>query len=153
MIGPEGEQIGVLPFAAALQRAQEANLDLVEVAPQAQPPVVKIMDYGRYKYEQDKRDRQAHRKQRGGDLKGMRLTPHIGEHDFQVKAQAVHEFLKQGNKVRVALWFRGRQVAYPKVGETLLQRLAQAVADVGAVESPPRLEGRNMIMVLAPRRT
>jgi len=153
VIGPEGEQIGVLPFAAALQRAQEANLDLVEVAPQAQPPVVKIMDYGRYKYEQAKRDRQAHRKQRGGDLKGMRLTPHIGEHDFQVKAQAVHEFLKQGNKVRVALWFRGRQVAYPKVGETLLQRLAQAVADVGAVESPPRLEGRNMIMVLAPRRT
>ena len=153
MIGPKGEQIGVLPFAAALQRAQEAQLDLVEVAPTAQPPVVKIMDYGRYKYEQAKRDRQAHRKQRGGDLKGMRLSPVIGQHDFQVKANAVHSFLQNGNKVRVAVWFRGRQMAYPKVGEALLQRLAQAVADVGAVESPPRLEGRNMIMVLAPRKT
>lgn len=153
MIGPKGEQIGVLPFAAALQRAQEAQLDLVEVAPTAQPPVVKIMDYGRYKYEQAKRDRQAHRKSRGGDLKGMRLSPVIGAHDFQVKAQRVHGFLQEGNKVRVALWFRGRQMAYPKVGEALLQRLAQAVADVGVVESPARLEGRNMIMVLAPRKT
>ncbi len=152
MIGPNGEQIGVLPFAAALQRAQEAQLDLVEVAPTAQPPVVKIMDYGRYKYEQAKRDRQAHRKQRGGDLKGMRLSPNIGQHDFQVKSQRVYGFLQEGNKVRVALWFRGRQMAYPKVGEALLARLAQAVADVGTVESPPRLEGRNMIMVLSPRK-
>ncbi len=153
MIGPEGEQIGVLPFAAALQRAQEANLDLVEVAPLAQPPVVKIMDYGRYKYEQAKRDHQAHRKQRGGDLKGMRLTPNIGAHDLQVKTQAVYEFLKDGNKVRVALWFRGRQVAYSEAGRVLLQRLAQAVAEVGIVENPPRLEGRNMIMVLSPRKS
>ena len=153
MIGPNGEQLGVLPFAAALQRAQEAQLDVVEVAPSAQPPVVKIMDYGRYKYEQAKRDRQAHRKSRGGDLKGMRLSPNIGEHDFQVKSQRVYGFLKDGNKVRVAVWFRGRQMAYPKVGEVLLQRLSQAVADIAAVESPPRLEGRNMIMVLAPRRT
>jgi translation initiation factor IF-3 len=152
VIGPNGEQLGILPFAAALQRAQEAQLDLVEVAPTAQPPVVKIMDYGRYKYEQAKRDRQAHRKQRGGDLKGMRLSPNIGEHDFRVKAGAVHGFLREGHKVRVALWFRGRQMAYPKVGEALLARLAQAVADVGVVENPPRLEGRNMIMVLAPRR-
>jgi len=153
VIGPNGEQLGVLPFAAALQRAQEAQLDVVEVAPSAQPPVVKIMDYGRYKYEQAKRDRQAHRKSRGGDLKGMRLSPNIGEHDFQVKSQRVYGFLKDGNKVRVAVWFRGRQMAYPKVGEVLLQRLSQAVADIAAVESPPRLEGRNMIMVLAPRRT
>jgi translation initiation factor IF-3 len=153
VIGPNGEQIGVLPFAAALQRAQEAQLDLVEVAPTAQPPVVKIMDYGRYKYEQAKRDRQAHRKSRGGDLKGMRLSPNIGQHDFQVKTQRVHGFLQDGNKVRVALWFRGRQMAYPKIGEALLQRLAQALADVGVVESPPRLEGRNMIMVLTPRKT
>ena len=152
MIGPEGEQLGVLPTTAALQRAQEALLDLVEVAPTANPPVVKIMDYGRYKYEQAKRDRQAHRKQRGGDLKGMRFSPNIGAHDFNVKATRVHDFLKDGNKVRVAMWFRGRQMAYPKVGEMLLKRLAEQVADVGSVESPPRLEGRNMIMVLSPKR-
>ncbi len=152
MIGPKGEQFGVLPTGVALQRAQEAQLDLVEVAPTAQPPVVKIMDHGRYKYEQAKREHQAHRKQRGGDLKGMRLSPNIGEHDFRVKTQRVYGFLKDGNKVRVAVWFRGRQVAYPKFGEVLLKRLAESVGDVGAVESPPRLEGRNMIMLMAPRK-
>jgi len=133
-------------------RAQEHTLDLVEVAPTASPPVCKIMDYGRYKYEQSKRDRDAHRKSRGGDLKGMRMSPKIGEHDFQVKIRRVTEFLKDGDKVRVAMWFRGREMAHPKVGEALLQRLALAVAEVGVVESMPKLEGRNMIMLLAPRK-
>jgi len=152
VIGPEGEQMGIMTPDEAIRRAQEFQLDVVEVAPTAQPPVVKIMDFGRYKYEQTKRDREAHRKQRGGDLKGMRFSPNIGEHDFKVKAQAVHEFLKDGNKVRVAMWFRGRQMAHPKIGEMLLRRLAEEVADVGTVESHPRLEGRNMIMLLSPKR-
>ncbi len=152
LIGPGGEQLGIVSIREALARAQEHTLDLVEVAPTASPPVCKIMDYGRYKYEQSKRDRDAHRKSRGGDLKGMRMSPKIGEHDLQVKTRRVREFLKDGDKVRVAMWFRGREMAHPKVGEALLQRLAQDVAEVGTVEMAPRLEGRNMIMLLAPRK-
>lgn len=152
LIGPSGEQLGIVSTREALVRAQEHTLDLVEVAPTASPPVCKIMDYGRYKYEQSKRDRDAHRKSRGGDLKGMRMSPKIGEHDFQVKIRRVKEFLEDGDKVRVAMWFRGREMAHPKVGEALLQRLALAVAEVGVVESMPKMEGRNMIMLLAPRK-
>lgn len=152
LIGPEGELLGIVPTREALAKAQEHTLDLVEVAPTAVPPVCKIMDFGRYKYEQSKREHDAHRKTRAGELKGMRMSPKIGEHDFQVKARRVQEFLKDGNKVRVAMWFRGREMAHPKVGEVLLQRLAQLVADVGAVERIPMLEGRNMIMILTPRK-
>jgi len=152
LIGPDGEQLGILSTREAIARAQEHGLDLVEVAPTANPPVCKIMDYGRYRYEQSKRDRDAHRKTHAGELKGMRMSPKIGEHDFQVKVRQVREFLKEGNKVRVAMWFRGREMAHPKVGEALLQRLAQAVAEVGGVEATPKIEGRNMIMILAPRK-
>lgn len=152
LIGSDGEQLGVVPIREALTRAQEATLDLVEIAPTAAPPVCKIMDFGRYKYEQGKRERDAHKKTHGGELKGMRMSPKIGEHDFQVKMRQVKEFLKDGNKVRVAMWFRGREMAHPKVGEVLLVRLAQALADVGVVEGTPKLEGRNMIMILAPKK-
>lgn len=152
LIGPDGEQLGIVPTREALARAQEHALDLVEVAPTANPPVCKIMDYGRFKYEQSKRDRGAHRKTRASDLKGMRMSPKIGEHDFQVKTRQVREFLAEGHKVRVAMWFRGREMAHPRVGELLLQRLAQSVADVGGVEAAPKMEGRNMIMILTPRK-
>jgi translation initiation factor IF-3 len=152
LIGPDGEQLGIVPTREALARAQEHALDLVEVAPTANPPVCKIMDYGRFKYEQSKRDRDAHRKMRASDLKGMRMSPKIGEHDFQVKARQVREFLSGGHKVRVAMWFRGREMAHPRVGEALLQRLAQSVADLGSVEAAPKMEGRNMIMILTPRK-
>ena len=153
MIGPDGEQLGIVATRDALVKAQEAVLDLVEIAPTANPPVCKIMDFGRYKYEQSKREHDAHRKTRTSDLKGMRLSPKIGEHDFQVKTRQVQEFLKEGNKVRVAMWFRGREMAHPKVGEVLLQRMAEIVADVGTVERVPMLEGRNMIMILTPRKS
>ncbi len=152
LIGPDGEQLGVVPTREALARAQEVALDLVEIAPTAAPPVAKIMDFGRYKYEQGKREREAHKKSHGGELKGMRMSPKIGEHDFQVKMRQVKGFLKDGNKVRVAMWFRGREMAHPKVGEVLLQRLAQSLADVSVVEGNPKLEGRNMIMILAPKK-
>jgi translation initiation factor IF-3 len=152
LIGANGEQLGIVPTREALARAQEAVLDLVEVAPTANPPVCKIMDYGRYKFEQAKKDRDAHKKSRAQDLKGMRMSPKIGEHDFLVKARQVKEFLQDGNKVRVAMWFRGREMAHPKVGEALLIRLAQFVAEAGTVEGTPKLEGRNMIMILAPRK-
>lgn len=151
VIGPDGEQLGILNTRDALAKAQEADLDLVEVAPTSVPPVCRIIDYGKYKYEQHKRSRGAHH--RGGDLKGMRLSPKIGEHDFQVKTRHVHEFLKDGNKVRVSVWFRGREMAYPKTGEVLLARLAELVADVGQIERPPLMEGRNMIMILTPKKS
>ncbi len=152
LIGPNGEQLGIIPTREALVKAQEAALDLVEVAPTASPPVCKIMDFGRYKYEQSKRDHDAHRKTKGGDLKGMRMSPKIGEHDFQVKVRRVRDFLKDGNKVRVAMWFRGREMAHPKVGEVLLQRMAQDLMDIGVVERTPLMEGRNMIMILTPKK-
>jgi translation initiation factor IF-3 len=150
VIGANGEQLGVLNIRDALAKAAEAELDLVEVAPTSVPPVCRIIDYGKYKYEQQKKGRGTHR--RAGDIKGMRFSPKIGEHDFQVKARHVHEFLKDGNKVRASVWFRGREMAYPKAGERLLARLAEFIADVGLVERPPLLEGRNMIMILTPKK-
>ena len=136
----------------ALAKAEEANLDLVEVAPNANPPVCRIMDYGKYKYEQAKREREAHKKSKASELKGMRLSPKIGEHDLQVKTRAVSGFLKDGDKVRVSMWFRGREMAHPQVGEQILRRMAQQLADVGIVERHPLMEGRNMIMILAPKK-
>lgn len=150
VIGPDGEQLGVMNVRDALLRAQDAGFDLVEVAPTSQPPVCRIMDYGKYKYEQGKRGRGTHH--RGGEIKGMRFSPKIGEHDFQTKARRVHEFLKEGNKVRIAVWFRGREMAYPDRGHKLLQRLTEAVAEVGTVERSPLFEGRNMIMILTPKK-
>ncbi len=152
LIGPNGEQLGVVPTREALAKAQEAVMDLVEVAPTANPPVCKIMDFGRYKYEQSKRDHVARRRSKGGDLKGMRMSPKIGEHDLQVKTRQVREFLKDGNKVRVAMWFRGREMAHPKVGEAILLRMAQDLTDVGVLERIPLLEGRNMIMIMTPKK-
>ena len=141
-----------MPTRDALARAQEAGLDLVEVAPTANPPVCRIMDFGKYKYEQAKRERSAHKKSKTSDIKGMRLSPKIGEHDLQVKTRAVSGFLKDGDKVRVSMWFRGREMAHPNVGEQILRRMAQQLAEVGVVERPPIIEGRNMIMILAPKR-
>ncbi len=153
MIGDTGEQLGVMPLREALARAREAGLDLVEVAPTANPPVCRIMDFGKYKYEQAKRERVAHKKSRSSELKGMRLSPKIGEHDLQVKTRTVGSFLKDGDKVRVSMWFRGREMAHPQVGEQILRRMAQQLADVGVVERAPLMEGRNMIMILAPKKT
>ncbi len=153
MIGSNGEQLGVMPLRDALAKAQEAALDLVEVAPTASPPVCRVMDYGKYKYEQAKRERVAHKKSKTSGLKGMRLSPKIGEHDLQVKTRAVSSFLKDGDKVRVSMWFRGREMAHPHVGEQILRRMAQQLADVGVVERQPLIEGRNMIMILAPKKT
>ena len=153
LIGANGEQLGVIPVAEALAKADEANLDLVEVAPTATPPVCRIMDYGKYKYEQAKREREAHKKSKSSGLKGMRLSPKIGEHDLQVKTRAVIGFLKDGDKVRVSMWFRGREMAHPHVGEQILRRMAQELPEVGVIERHPLMEGRNMIMIIAPKRT
>jgi len=153
LIGVNGEQLGVMPVAEALAKAEESELDLVEVAPTAAPPVCRIMDYGKYKYEQAKREREAHKKSKTSELKGMRLSPKIGEHDLQVKTRAVNAFLRDGDKVRVSMWFRGREMAHPDVGERVLRRMAQQLTDVAVVERQPLMEGRNMIMILAPKKT
>jgi translation initiation factor IF-3 len=142
----------VLSLQDALARAQEAGVDLVEVAAAASPPVCRVMDFGKYKYEQAKRERLAHKKSKTSELKGMRLSPKIGDHDLQVKTRAVSGFLKDGDKVRVSMWFRGREMAHPQVGEQILRRMAQQLLDVGVVERQPLMEGRNMIMIMAPKK-
>lgn len=144
--------MGIVATSLALARAQELDLDLVEVAPQADPPVCKIMDYGKWKYEQDVRAKEARRKQAHVVVKGMNFRPKISPHDYDVKKRHIRRFLTEGSKVKVAVWFRGREMAHTERGAQLLDNLAQELADVGSVEAAPRLDGKNMIMVLAPLR-
>ena len=151
VIGPGGEQLGVLPVDEALSAAQERGLDLVEVAPMARPPVVKIMDYGKYKFEEAKAARAAKKKQHVIQLKEVKLRPNIEDHDFDFKTRHAREFLGDGNKVKVTMMFRGRQLAHVEIGKAVLDRVATTLGDVGKVEAEARLEGRNMTMVLAPR--
>lgn len=151
VIGPGGEQLGVLPVEEALAAAQERGLDLVEVAPMARPPVVKIMDYGKYKFEEAKAARAAKKKQHVIQLKEVKLRPNIDDHDFDFKTRHAREFLSEGNKVKVTMMYRGRQLAHVEIGKAVLDRVATTLADVGKVESDAKLEGRNMTMVLAPK--
>ncbi len=151
LIGAEGEQIGVTPLEEALQMARDKNLDLVNVAPQAKPPVCRIMDFGKYKYEQSKRDKEARKKQRSISVKEVKMRPNIETHDFQVKVRNGRRFLEDGDKVKVTLVFRGREVTHPELGQKLCLEYAKELEDVSTVERKPRLEGRNMIMILAPK--
>ncbi|HHY35656.1 MAG TPA: translation initiation factor IF-3 [Firmicutes bacterium] len=151
LISPEGEQLGVVPIRQALEMARERNLDLVEVAPQAKPPVCKLMDYNRWKYEQQKRQREAKKKQRVQDVKELKMRPVIDDHDFNVKAKSARRFLMEGDKVKAVIMFRGREIVHLQLGQRVLERLYDSIKDVGAVERPPKLEGRNMVMVIAPR--
>ena len=149
-MGPEGEQIGIVPIAEAMRLAQEQDLDLVEVAPMARPPVCKIMDYGKFKYEEALRAKEARRKQTLTIIKEIKLRPKIDPHDYGTKKGHVVRFLKAGDKVKVTIMFRGREQSRPELGFRLLQRLAEDVAELGFVESAPKQDGRNMIMVLGP---
>ncbi len=151
VVTAEGEQLGVLPVEEALAAAQERGLDLVEVAPMARPPVVKIMDYGKFKFEEAKAARAAKKKQHVIHLKEVKYRPGIDDHDFDFKTRHAREFLGEGNKVKVTMMFRGRQMAHPELGKAVLDRVASALADIGKVEQEPKLDGRNMIMVLAPK--
>ncbi|MDA8097191.1 MAG: translation initiation factor IF-3 [Desulforudis sp.] len=150
LIGADGEQLGIVPFFDALRKAEESGLDLVEVAPQARPVVCRIMDYGRYKYEQSKRDKESRKKQHVVSLKEVKMRPNIEDHDFEVKARNAMRFLKDGDKVKVTLMFRGREIVHPHLGQQLLRKLAEQVQEMATVERHPKLEGRNMIMILAP---
>ncbi|AXX32889.1 Translation initiation factor 3 [Actinosynnema pretiosum subsp. pretiosum] len=153
LVGPNGEQVGIVRIEDALRLAQESDLDLVEVAAQARPPVCKLMDYGKYKYESAQKARESRRNQQLTVIKEQKLRPKIDPHDYQTKKGHVARFLGQGNKVKVTIMFRGREQSRPELGYRLLQRLAEDVAELGFVESNPKQDGRNMIMVLAPHKT
>ncbi len=152
LVGPNGEQVGIVRIEDALRLAQEADLDLVEVAPQARPPVAKLMDFGKFKYESAQKARESRRNQQMTVIKEQKLRPKIDPHDYETKKGHVSRFLNAGNKVKVTIMFRGREQSRPELGFRLLQRLADDVADLGFVESSPKQDGRNMIMVLAPHK-
>lgn len=151
MIGAEGEQIGIIPTAEALQRAQELGLDLVEVSPTSRPPVCRILDFGKFRYELAKKDKMAKKKQHSFQLKEMRYRPKIDEHDFQFKTKHVRNFIEAGSKVKVFVMFRGREMAHVEFGRDVLDRVAKELEDIANVETIPRLDGRKMNMVVSPK--
>jgi len=151
LIDDNGEQIGIVPVREALQRAYEKNLDLVEVAPGARPPVCRLMDFGKFRYEQSKRDKEARKKQKIITIKEVKMRPKIDNHDFLVKAKNAKRFLENGDKVKVTIMFRGREISHAQLGQQLCIRLAEELSSVGAIEREPKVEGRNMIMILTPR--
>lgn len=153
LVGEDGEQLGIMPFNKALEMARERNLDLANVAPQARPPVCRIMDYGRFKYEQSKREKESRKKQHVITVKEVQLRPQTEEHDYQVKLRNAMRFLAEKNKVKVNIRFRGRQLTHPEQGKAVCERFAADLAEVAVVEKPGRLEGRNMIMILSPKQS
>jgi translation initiation factor IF-3 len=153
LVGSGGEQIGIVSIAEAIRRAEDEDLDLVEVAPTARPPVCKIMDYGKFKYESAQKAREARRNQTLTVIKEMKLRPKIDPHDYETKKGHVVRFLKAGDKVKITIMFRGREQSRPELGYRLLERLAGEVEDLGVVESSPKQDGRNMTMVIAPHKT
>ncbi len=148
----DGEQIGIVPIEEARKVAESRGLDLVEVAPMARPPVVRIMDYGKYKYEQARKARESRKKQHQVKVKEIKLRPKIEDHDLNFKAGHARRFLGEGNKVRLTMRFRGREMTHTELGAEVLERFAELLSDVGRVEEPPQLEGRNMTMLVAPKR-
>ncbi len=149
-MSPDGEQIGIKPLPEALSIARELDLDLVEVAPQANPPVCRIMDYGKYKYEAAQKARESRRKSTQVSIKEMKYRPKIASGDFDTKTRKVAQFLKEGHKVKVTIMFRFREASHPEFGQRILDRVAEEVSGFAKVEAAPKLEGRNMTMVLAP---
>ncbi|QGG97050.1 translation initiation factor IF-3 [Actinomarinicola tropica] len=150
LVAPDGEQIGIKPLPEALAMARDLELDLVEVADKANPPVCRIMDYGKYKYEAAQRAKESRKKSTNIVIKEMKYRPKIGGGDFDTKTRKVEQFLGEGHKVKVTIMFRGREMQHPELGKKILDHVAETVADVGRVEVFPKLDGRNMIMVLAP---
>ena len=150
LIGAEGENIGVVTPSRAMQLAQDAGLDLVEISPNATPPVCKIMDFGKFKYETQKKEAEARKKQKIIEIKEVKFRPNTDTHDYEVKMRNVVRFLEGGDKVKVTLRFRGREMAHTDLGRNLLERVAEDVKDIGKVENMPRIEGRQMVMMLGP---
>lgn len=151
MIGSEGQQLGIVAIAEALNIARNEQLDLVEVAPQSAPPVCRVMDYTKFKYDQAKKEREAKKKQKTGQLKELRLKPKIGEHDYLVKLKQLEKFLKHHDKVKVRMIFRGREMAHMEFGQNILNRLVQDITEVGELERPAMHEGRSILLVFKPK--
>ena len=151
LIDENGEKQGEMPTSAALDAAREAGLDLVEVAPEAKPPVCKILDYGKVRYEEQKKKAAARKKQKSADLKEIKMRPNIDSHDYDVKARAITRFFEDGDKVKITLRFRGREMAHQHLGMELLQKVKEQFDEIAKVELEPKLEGRQMTMVMAPR--
>lgn len=151
LVGAEGEQIGVLPIKEAQQMANEKNLDLVKIAPQAKPPVCKIMDYGKYKFDAAKKEKEARKKQKTISIKEVRLSASIDKHDFETKIRNAQKFLKAGDKVKVSVMFRGREMMHTQKGVAILDQAMGLLEEVGVAENRPKLEGRNMAIVVAPK--
>ncbi len=151
MIDSEGEQVGVIPIKEALEAAVDAGLDLVEVSPNANPPVCKILDYGRYRYEQTKKKHEAKKKQSAFQLKEIKVRPKTGEHDLQVKISHIKKFIGKKDKVKVSVIFRGREITLSELGKTVLQKIMVETEEIAVVEQEPKFEGRILVMVLAPK--
>ena len=150
VISSTGEQLGIMSAKDALKKAEAKNLDLVKIAPTAKPPVCKIMDYGKYRFEQAKREKEARKNQKVVEIKEIRLSLNIDTHDFQTKVNHAEKFLKAGNKVKVSIRFRGREMAHPELGLTSMEKFAEACSEFSSIEKPAKLEGRQMLMFLAP---
>jgi translation initiation factor IF-3 len=153
LIGEDGEQVGVMPTEQALAYAQERDLDLVEVAPEAQPPVCRVLDYSKYKYEQEQKQKAARKHQQQVNVREIKFRPKIAQHDYNTKKGHVERFLRNQDKVKVTIMFRGREVSHPERGERILTRLADELAELAVVEQHPQQDGRNMTMLLAPTRS
>jgi len=151
LVGEEGEQLGIVGLRDAQRIAGERGLDLVEVAPTARPPVCRVMDFGKFKYEQSKREHEARKKQHNVVIKEVKMRPRIDVHDFDVKLRNAERFLKEGDKVKASIMFRGREIVHADIGRDVLERLAAALGDLAQVEKPARVEGRNLTMILTPR--
>ena len=151
LVDDEGEMVGVVALAEALDMADEKGMDLVELSPNAEPPVCKVMDFGKYKYQSQKRAHDARKKQKIIVVKEIKVRPNIGEHDYQIKLRSLNKFIAEGNKVRISLRFRGREITHKDVGMKIFQRFQKDTAEIAKVETSPRMEGRQMLMLLVPR--
>ncbi len=151
LIDQNGEKQGIMPIDAAIEAAEEAGLDLVEIVPTADPPVCKILDYGKFRFQEQKKKAEARKRQKVVEIKEIKLRPNIDDHDYDTKAKAMHRFFDEGDKVKITLRFRGREMAHPELGMKLLQKVRADFEPVAKVEYEPRMEGRQMIMILAPR--
>ena len=150
LVGEKGEQLGIMPLPQALEMARKQNLDLVEVAATAVPPVCRLLDYGKYKYEQAKKERKLRKSQRASLLRQVRLRPKIGNHDFEAKTRSVRKLLDNGDKVMVSVLFRGREIIHPEIGRGLLQSMGESLKEVASLDKQPMLSGRRMTMILSP---
>ena len=151
LVGPDGEKLGIFPRDMAFKKAEEFDLDLVEVAPQATPPVCRIVDFPKYRYEQEKREKEIKKHQKQVQLKEVRIRPRIGVHDYEVKCKHIVEFLEKKHKVRVRMWFRGREITHKEIGNKVIDKLLKDIEKVGRVDREPHMLGKTMVLILSPK--